>query len=343
MKILIPSYEPNEKLVDLVEQIKELTNIPIIVVNDGSGENYNEIFETLKTKGVTVLKHQTNQGKGAAIKTGIKYLIKNNEKQGCVCADSDGQHTVKDILRICEELEKDKKDIVLGVRNFKKENIPFRSKFGNNISKILFYAMTGEKVRDTQTGLRGYSSKIFEWLLAIDGNRYEYEFNILLKMKEEGITYTQIDIETIYEDKNECSHFRVIRDSILIYKPVCKFLISSVLSAIIDFVLLMIFQMFFNNLLLAVICSRSISSIFNFILNKNYVFDKKESKNAIRMAGKYFSLVIIIMIFNYLILNLLNTIIGIDLVISKIITEIILYSFSFIAQKRVVFKNRKEK
>ena len=226
MKILIPSYEPNEKLVDLVEQIKELTNIPIIVVNDGSGENYNEIFETLKTKGVTVLKHQTNQGKGAAIKTGIKYLIKNNEKQGCVCADSDGQHTVKDILRICEELEKDKKDIVLGIRNFKKENIPFRSKFGNNISKILFYAMTGEKVRDTQTGLRGYSSKIFEWLLAIDGNRYEYEFNILLKMKEEGITYTQIDIETIYEDKNECSHFRVIRDSILIYKPVCKFLIS---------------------------------------------------------------------------------------------------------------------
>ena len=111
MKILIPSYEPNEKLVNLVEQIKELTNIPIIVVNDGSGENYNEIFETLKTKGVTVLKHQTNQGKGAAIKTGIKYLIKNNEKQGCVCADSDGQHTVKDILRICEELEKDKKDI----------------------------------------------------------------------------------------------------------------------------------------------------------------------------------------------------------------------------------------
>lgn len=343
MKILIPSYEPNEKLIDLVEQLKELTKIPIIVVNDGSGKKYSMIFEKLKNKGITVLEHETNKGKGAAIKTGIKYLIENNEEQGCVCADSDGQHTAKDILRICEELEKGKEDIILGVRNFKKEKIPFRSKFGNNMSKILFYAMTGEKISDTQTGLRGYSSKIFEWLLKIDGNRYEYEFNILLNMKEENIVYTQMDIETIYENKNESSHFRVIRDSILIYKPVCKFLISSILSAAIDFVLLIIFQHIFENLLISVISSRSISSIFNFILNKNYVFNKKENKNAIKMAGKYFSLVIVIMIFNYLILNVLNTVIGINLVISKIITEIILYSFSFIAQKRVVFKNRKEK
>lgn len=342
MKILIPSYEPNEKLVDLIKELKKLTNIQIIVVNDGSDSKYDKIFDVLKTNEIVVLEHKTNKGKGEAIKTGIKYLIEKHECQGCVCADSDGQHTAQDILRVCEELERSKVDIVLGVRNFKKEKIPFKSKFGNNISKVLFYAMTGEKIRDTQTGLRGYSSKIFEWLLKIDGSRYEYEFNILLNMKEEKITYTQIDIETIYENKNENSHFRAIRDSILIYKPVCKFLVSSILSAIIDFILLIIFQHVFENLLLAVIFSRCISSIFNFIFNKNYVFDKKEKKNTIKMAMKYFSLVIVIMIFNYLILNLLHTVIGINLVLAKIITEVTLYTFSFIAQKRVVFENRKE-
>ena len=204
--------------------------------------------------------------------------------------------------------------------------------------------MTGEKIVDTQTGLRGYSSEIFKWLLNVDGSRYEYEFNILLNLKEENITYTQIDIETIYEDKNEVSHFiRPIRDSILIYKPVCKFLISSILSAVIDFTLLLIFQYAIKNLLLSLIFSRILSSLFNFIFNKNYVFNVKKDKNNIEMVLKYYTLVIIIMILNYLILNLLYTFVGINLIIAKLITEIVLYFFSFIVQKRVIFKNRREK
>ena len=343
MKILIPAYEPIVNLIDLIEELKKLTDIPIIVVNDGSNEKYDEIFELLKSKNIIVLNHKQNKGKGEAIKTGIKYLIESNENQGCVCADADGQHTAKDILRVCEEMEQSQKDIVLGVRNFKEKNIPFRSKFGNNMSKLLFYIMTGEKIVDTQTGLRGYSSEIFKWLLNVDGSRYEYEFNILLNLKEENITYTQIDIETIYEDKNEVSHFRPIRDSILIYKPVCKFLISSILSAVIDFTLLLIFQYAIKNLLLSVIFSRILSSLFNFIFNKNYVFNVKKDKNNIEMVLKYYTLVIIIMILNYLILNLLYTFVGINLIIAKLITEIVLYFFSFIVQKRVIFKNRREK
>ena len=83
--------------------------------------------------------------------------------------------------------------------------------------------------------------------------------------------------------------------------------------------------------------------MFNFIFNKNYVFNVKKDKNNIEMVLKYYTLVIIIMILNYLILNLLYTFVGINLIIAKLITEIVLYFFSFIVQKRVIFKNRREK
>ncbi len=342
MKILIPAYQPNKKLIKLVENIRSATDIEIVVVDDGSGENYKKIFDTVKEKGVKVLEHKVNKGKGEAIKTGIKYFIEIKEDEGFVSADCDGQHSVKDIIRVAEELKKSNNDIVLGIRDFKQKDVPARSKFGNKISKVIFLAMTGEKIVDTQTGLRGYSKNIFELLLNISGSRYDYEFNILLAIKEKSLSYNQIKIDTIYEEKNKASHFRPIKDSILIYKPVCKFIISSLASAVVDFVLLIILQKIFNNLLAAVICSRIVSSILNFILNKNYVFETKNEKNILKMIVQYYVLVIIILALNYTILKILYEVLNINLVISKIMTEIILYAFSFIMQKRIVFRKERK-
>ncbi len=343
MKIIIPAYEPTNKVIKLIEQIKELSDLEIIVIDDGSGKNYKHIFKELEKKNVKVLTHEKNKGKGEAIKTAIKYLIQNKENEGCVFADCDGQHTVKDIIKVQETLIKNHKDMVIGVRNFDQKNIPARSKIGNKISRVLFKMMTGIKIADTQTGLRAYSAKIFNWLLEIDGSRYDYEFNILLKIKEDNISYEEIKIETIYEDKNKQSHFNPIKDSILIYKPVVKFLLSSLLSFVIDFCLLLIFQYTLKNLLLSVILSRIISSVVNFVCNKNYVFERKDDKRVLGMIIKYYVLAIVIMILNYLILNLLYSKLNINIIISKIITEIILYSLSFIFQKRVVFSKKNKK
>ena len=182
MKILIPAYKPNKKIINLINEIIKLTNVSIIVIDDGSGKEYKKIFDKLKLlqNKVTVIEHKTNRGKGEAIKTGIKYLIDIEENEGVVTADCDGQHTPKDIVKIIEELRNTKNDLVLGVRNFDNKNVPRKSKYGNKISRVLFRAMTGEKIRDTQTGLRGYSSNIFDWLVKVKGNRHDYEFNILL-------------------------------------------------------------------------------------------------------------------------------------------------------------------
>ena len=117
-------------------------------------------------------------------------------------------------------MKETKKDIILGVREIDKKEIPFRSRFGNKVSKALFTAMTGLKISDTQTGLRGYSKEIFEWLLKVPGDRYDFEFNVLLGIKRNNLQFEEIPIETIYENKNKVSHFRPIKDSILIYKPI---------------------------------------------------------------------------------------------------------------------------
>lgn len=336
MKILIPAYEPNEKLIELVEGIQKLTDTPIIVIDDGSGDNYKDIFQRLKEKNIIILTHRQNKGKGEAIKTGLKYLIQIKEKEGVVFADCDGQHKSSDIIRVLNET-KETKSIVLGYRTFK-EKVPLRSKIGNEFSKVIFRLMTGCNVKDTQTGLRGYPAENFEWMLKIEGSRYDYEFNILLQLCENKLLYRQIQIDTIYENNNKVSHFNPIKDSILIYKSVAMYVISSLFAAMIDFILLISFKMLLKDLLVSIILSRGISSVVNFWCNKNLVFKRESNKNLIVTVIKYYTLVIVIMILNYLLLNFLYTNIGFNLILSKILTEIILYILSFVMQKRVIFK-----
>lgn len=339
MKIVIPAYEPNEKIIKLVEQLENKSNTEIIIVNDGSSKDYNNIFSTLEKMNVEILVHNRNKGKGEAIKTGLKYLISIGENEGVVFADCDGQHTAADIIQVLNET-KNNRCIVLGCRNFKGK-IPLRSKFGNIFSRDVFQLMTGYKISDTQTGLRGYPADDFEWLLKVKGSRYEYEFNVLLELCDRKKKYMQLDIETIYEDNNKVSHFNPIKDSILIYKSVIMYVISSVLAAIIDFLLLIFFKNACKNLLISIILSRSISSIFNFWFNNNVVFQNHENRNILHKLFKYYSLVIFIMVLNYLILNFLYTNMKMNLVIAKILTEIVLYIFSFVVQKRFVFKKIK--
>ena len=340
MKILIPAYQPNDKLIKLIKNLQASCDFPIIIIDDGSGEQYKTFFDQAKNLECEVISYPENHGKGYALKTGIQYLKEIGETEGFVSADADGQHLTKDIINIANILLEQNLDLVIGTRDFTLPEIPLRNKFGNKCSILIFNAMTGLGLNDTQTGLRAYSSKLFDLLLDTPGNRYEYEINFILKISDENVNFTQVPIETIY-DGNKSSHFRPIKDSVLIYKPVAKFVISSLLSAIIDFVLLFIFKGITNNLLYYVVLARIISSLFNFIVNRNIVFNNKTGKLSSHFI-KYYTLAAVILVLNYLSLHLLNEIIGMPLVIAKIIVEIVLYTLSFIAQKRIVFKKKKQ-
>lgn len=223
--VIIPSLNPDNKLLDLVNKLIEKGLKNIIVVNDGSSEEYNKIYDKLP-KEVRYIKYKNNQGKGYALKTAVKELT---SEDAFITVDSDGQHKVSDVLRVAKELENN--NLVFGARNFKQKNVPFRSKFGNAFSRLAYFIKTLKRCPDTQTGLRGINIKYKDLFINTKGDRYDFEMNFLCSLKEK-IKY--IDIETIYEkDNNKKSHFKVIKDSFLIYKNLFIFLLMLIFIIII--------------------------------------------------------------------------------------------------------------
>ena len=216
--ILIPAYNPIETLEELVKDLKKSGYIRIIVVNDGSRNE--EIFKNIE-KDVLVLKHEKNKGKGRALKTGFYYCV-NNEKDiiGVITVDADGQHLLKDIDNVYERLIKNPQSLIIGSRDFRKANIPLRSLIGNNIISFIFKLKTKVKIKDTQTGLRGIPSSYLADFYKIEGERFEYETNMLLYAVKQNIQILEEPIESVYLNNNKTSNFNVLKDSIEIIKRV---------------------------------------------------------------------------------------------------------------------------
>ncbi|MGO4372465.1 glycosyltransferase [Paenibacillus sp. MCAF20] len=214
MVILIPSYEPDVRLIKLIEDLQiSIPGMPIVVVDDGSGESYSEWFKQVVQMGCMLLTHKTNLGKGRALKTGFNYIRSHMDTDGVVCADSDGQHLPSDIKRIAEAVLEHPGRIVMGGRRFT-GNVPLRSRFGNTMTRKMYAFSTGVKLYDTQTGLRGYPSAMLDWLCNLNGERFEYEMNMLLEAPGAGYAFHEIPIDTVYLDENKSSHFHPIKDSV---------------------------------------------------------------------------------------------------------------------------------
>ncbi len=192
---LIPSFEPDDKLIKLVKELKNNKFINV-VVNDGSNEKYNNIFDECK-KYAKVINYDENQGKGHALKTGLKYIKDNYKESIVVTIDSDGQHRVVDAKKLCDYISKNNNILVLGKR-IRNEKTPLRSKLGNAITRKIFNLISGTDIYDTQTGLRCFHSNLIDYMLQVEGERYEYEMNMLLNLKRNNIPAKEIEIETIY-------------------------------------------------------------------------------------------------------------------------------------------------
>lgn len=208
--ILIPSYEPDDLLVNVVNELKE-NDFPILVVNDGSGPEFDHVFDQVKDK-VKYLAFEKNHGKGAAMKYGYKELSKlYPDVKYVITADGDGQHSLKDIIRVYEKL-KETNQLVFGVRSFGRD-VPFRSRFGNDFSKVSRSLLTKQYIQDDQCGLRGFPIRYVPDLLKIKGNRYEYEMNQIVRFQLMQAPLYTLPIETIYLDSNSRSHFAPFRDT----------------------------------------------------------------------------------------------------------------------------------
>ena len=176
---VIPCYNPPEVFSNIILELYSMGLRDVIIIDDGS--NNKRIFSIANKKGYTVIEHNTNKGKGEAIKSGIRYYRKHfiDKYKGIVMIDCDGQHRVWDMDKVGQEMIHSDK-FTMGVRNFNIDGVPFRNKIGNKITSLVFKWMFGVYIKDTQTGLRGVPNRLIDTVLKIDGERYEYEISMLI-------------------------------------------------------------------------------------------------------------------------------------------------------------------
>ena len=225
--------------------------------------------------------------------------------------------------------------IVLGVRAFA-GRVPLRSRAGNILTRRAFRLATGGDVSDTQTGLRGFPAATLPWLLTLPGDRFEYEFRMLLAARSAGLELVEVPIETVYLEGNASSHFRPLADSARIWAPLLRFAASALLAFAIDTVALLVLHALTGWLLFSVVGARVLSASLNYLVNRRHVFPTGRALPARTTAARYFSLAGLLTAAGYGVLSALTDA-GVSLVLAKIVTETALFAVSFSVQRAVVF------
>lgn len=343
--VLIPAYEPDERLVQTVKELAAAGIGPILVVDDGSSPSCAAYFDAVEGLGIRVCRHSRNMGKGAAIKTGIRYILEHYPRcAGIVTADADGQHSTEDICRVAERTARAGDALVLGVRDFDQEGVPRNSFMGNRITSLIFRMITHVRCPDTQTGLRGIPAGLFPLALAAEGDRYEYEMNFLLDAAQRGFVLDMIPIRTIYLDGNSSSHFRVVRDSFLIYRRPITFLFVAAASSLVDlaafwFFLYVSFQNDRNLMFPATVLARLLSGCVNFLLNKRLTF--RNRGNTLRTGARYLCLFLAVMLASGAGVTLLSRL-PIPALLIKIVVDSLLFVVNYTVQRNWVFRQEEK-
>jgi len=342
--IVIPAYQPNESLIKLVSELIKNSDQRVIVVDDGSESSLKYIFEKLSSfENVQVLIHATNLGKGRALKTAFnEFLVNYSQKHsGVVTVDADGQHDFDDILKVIKASNSKQNAVVLGARDFTGTNIPFRSRFGNLITRYFVHFIIGLKLKDTQTGLRVIPTQYIEKFLRLKGERYEYEMNMLIALRQNNIKAEEVPIKTIYIESNRSSHFNPLLDSMNIYFLLARFTSSSVIAAVMDIAMFMISYEITASIAFSVFLPRySIGPVVNFTMNKALVFKSREGW--IKVAAKYALLATFLGVFASLGISWLVKDLNVSIFFSKIMVESLLFPVSFTIQRDYIFRRGEE-
>ncbi len=331
--VLIPAYKPDERLIELTRELIG-EGLRVMLVDDGGKQPFAHIFDACRELGAVVAVHAVNQGKGRALKTGINACLNTwPDITGIVTADADGQHTPKDILRLIDALEQHPGTLVLGSREFTGD-VPFKSRWGNKITRFVYALASGVHVSDTQTGLRALPRESLEQMITIDGEKYEYEMNVLLKLRDMHLGVTEVPIETIYIDDNAGSHFNPVRDALRIYMVIFKYLFSSITSFAVDYLLYWACLLLKFPPLVSYALARIVSSQVNYNLNKHTVFSGRGGRYSM---VKYYALAVVQGVIGAGLVQWLPGVIPIPAAVIKIPVDIALFCISYFIQRDFVF------
>lgn len=344
--VILPSLNPDEKLMQVVHGVIEAGFSDLVIVNDGSDEAHLAPFEEAKAlPQCTVLTHEVNKGKGRGLKTAFSWVLENRKDcLGVVTVDGDNQHRPQDIKN-CALVMSETGEVVLGCRDFSQEDVPPRSRFGNRMTSFVFRFACGMKISDTQTGLRAIPYSFLAQMCQVEGERFEYETNMLLSFKRYDIPYREVSIETVYIEDNQTSHFHPIRDSLKIYGIIFKYLFGAISSCLIDIVLFAIINALTGGLgekariFVSTVGARVCSSFYNYNFNRKAVFDSKESMK--KTMIRYYILCVVQMLTSYGFVYLIEHALAwgnLGTVLIKIVVDTVLFLISFQIQRAWVFK-----
>jgi glycosyltransferase involved in cell wall biosynthesis len=332
--VLLPTRRLEPALAPLVEELLATGIGAIILVDDGCPADDRPALDLLARKDrVYLQRHAVNLGKGRALKTGMNFFLTAfPEFSGLVTADADGQHSSADIVRVIEALLPPQR-AVLGCRSFGGET-PLRSRLGNSLTRLIFHFVSGHWVSDTQTGLRAFPRALLPELMALPGERYEYEMTLLAYLCRDAHVPIEVPISTIYIDGNRSSHFNPVRDSMRIYFVLLRFYVSSLISAGLDLAGFCVTYWLTHNILLSVVAGRS-SSLVNFALNRGLVFHNQSSIRG--SIWRYYLLAAVLGAISYSAIRGLSVWLGWNMVAIKILVESLLSLVSFSVQRTLVF------
>ena len=356
--LIIPALNPEPKFVGLLGEFVGYFQ-DVILVDDGSNEQGKAVFAEIAEKygeRVRILTHEVNGGKGKALKTAFAYYVQSDLKDkyvGVVTADCDGQHTFVDTVKLDESLGAyPEKSLHIGYRDLYSKNMPFRSKFGNRSTALLFSLLYGVKLKDTQSGLRAFSNDLMDWLLEIKGNRFEYEMNMLIQSKNVDLKTYEVPIETRYAE-HHTSHYRTLQDSMRVLKVLLGGLISFIAAALVASVVdLGAFALLYYvilpsemdvsaALLISTVASRVVSSVANFLFNRFVTFGGKRISRS--SVFKYYLLWALQLSASY------GSVLGLTLLFGggeffiKLVVDLVLSMLGYQVQLRWVFKKKEEK
>jgi glycosyltransferase involved in cell wall biosynthesis len=338
---LIPAYRPDEQLIDIVAALRrEATFSKIVVVDDGSGDAYRAIFERLLSFGdcITVLRHAVNLGKGAALKTGMNFaLVDDPGLIGVVTADADGQHKPRDIRQVGERLRERPATLILGARGFQGK-VPLRSRVGNELTKLVFRAIIGRRLSDTQTGLRGIPARLIDKLLPLRSSRYEFEMDMLITAAQSGYDFHEEAIETVYISDNRASHFNPFFDSFRIYFTLLRYGFSSSLTYMVDIAVFYLAYSTTGTILWAHILARLGAVTLNFLLVRDFVFQAR--RRGLGLFSAYLGVVVASGAISYAAQIALIEGSGMHPLLAKCAVESLLFFANFLILRDLIFSDR---
>ena len=224
LAIILPSLDPDDKFDGVVEGLVKAGFAHVVVVDDGSDAAHQIHFDKAAAYPCCrVLHHGVNKGKGRALKTAFRCVLDElPDAAGVITIDGDGQHLLEDIIACGEKMLALGDTVVLGCRDFDAPGVPPRSVVGNKNTSRMFRLFFGITLSDTQTGLRAIPRQYLERFCEMEGERFEYETNMLLQMKHAGIRFLEQPIETVYDPEDYSSHYNAVKDSWKIFKIMFK-------------------------------------------------------------------------------------------------------------------------